>query len=470
MEASPEAIMRKFGLEFIKDNAKDRKIAIQTLGVTFKNAIQTLGKSSVMAKARVEDREYIVDLFEELHNEANRTIETQLTRLTVKAFNWIKNILVSSEKLAIGEERSSEALVDELQEKVGNLEQQSKIQSDELSRIRNIHEATVGQVIEKDSLIQRLEQKLTSVKTDLQQQLTIEKTRGESLSKQVEAMDQKIKRQSVELSEKDLQNRKFQDEVNELSMQLVVHKTEINRLQQSLEQKNKTIDQINISTDRTAAEAMAAWADSYQKQEITFQNQLAAARHEYEGTMQQKLEETANRFEAQIAALKRQVRLAESQTIDQSDEYTSKISELSAKLRQIEERNKELDNSITELIEKNGRLEKDLGEQRTRNDELLRDIEATKNAGPAISLTDIQKTSSKLKNMNEYIDQVLQLSNFSMITILLRMNGKMSLDHLAKSVGMDPLVLENQLQPLHQRNLIDIQSDGQIIANIPKKT
>ncbi|MHA1330361.1 MAG: hypothetical protein ACTSR2_04705, partial [Candidatus Hodarchaeales archaeon] len=78
-----------------------------------------------------------------------------------------------------------------------------------------------------------------------------------------------------------------------------------------------------------------------------------------------------------------------------------------------------------------------------------------------------QKSFTRIKNVNEYIESVLSLSNFAPITILVRMNGKMTLDALAKSVGMDPLVLENQLQPLHQRDLIDIRNDGLIVANIP---
>jgi hypothetical protein len=46
--------------------------------------------------------------------------------------------------------------------------------------------------------------------------------------------------------------------------------------------------------------------------------------------------------------------------------------------------------------------------------------------------------------------------------------GEMTMDALAQSVGMDPIVLENQLQPLNNRDLIDIKSDGRIIAKIPK--
>ena len=72
-----------------------------------------------------------------------------------------------------------------------------------------------------------------------------------------------------------------------------------------------------------------------------------------------------------------------------------------------------------------------------------------------------------IRNINDYIEQVLSLSNYAPITILIRMNGEMSLEALAKSVGMDPIVLENQLKPLHQRDLIDLRHDGRVVANIP---
>lgn len=465
MAVSPDAIMKKYGLEFIKDNAKDRKIAIQTLGVTFKNATQTLSKSNIIN--RQSDRKYVDDLFKELHEKTNRTIETQLSRLTIKAFTWIKNVLVSSDILTITEEPQDKTLDKELQVMVENLQKRVKTQADELTRLQHTHKAVQDQFHGKEKTIQGLEQKLTAVKASFQQQLTTEKARGESLYNQITAMNQKMNTRSAELDETNIQSQKFENELNQLSMELVAKNTEINRLQQSLKQKSQTIDQSDMSMDRTAAEAMAAWAESYQQQEINFQEQLAAARIEYEGTMQQKLENSSDRFETQIAALKRQIGIAESQTTTQTDKYASEVSELSTKLQQMEERNKELEDSVTELLEKSDTLAKELTEQRIQNDQLQREFEEAKSREPTISLTDIQKATSKLKNMNEFIDSILQLSNFSMITILLRMDGKMSLEHLAKSVGMDPLVLENQLQPLHQRDLIDIRRDGQIVANIP---
>ena len=45
--------------------------------------------------------------------------------------------------------------------------------------------------------------------------------------------------------------------------------------------------------------------------------------------------------------------------------------------------------------------------------------------------------------------------------------GEMSLKALAQSVGMDPIVLENQLQPLNQHDLIDIRTDGKVRAKLP---
>ena len=82
-----------------------------------------------------------------------------------------------------------------------------------------------------------------------------------------------------------------------------------------------------------------------------------------------------------------------------------------------------------------------------------------------LHLRDIQlaKTQSKA----EWLEQCLSYSNFAPLTILLRMGNVMELEALAKSVGMDPLVLENQLQDLHKRDLIDIANNGVVTANIP---
>ncbi|MHA2389417.1 MAG: hypothetical protein ACXACW_11925, partial [Candidatus Hodarchaeales archaeon] len=92
----------------------------------------------------------------------------------------------------------------------------------------------------------------------------------------------------------------------------------------------------------------------------------------------------------------------------------------------------------------------------------------TKDQESDIKLTKVTTQAlTKVRNINDYIEQVLSLSNYAPITILIRMNGEMSLEALAKSVGMDPIVLENQLQPLHQRDLIDLKHDGRVVANIP---
>jgi len=97
----------------------------------------------------------------------------------------------------------------------------------------------------------------------------------------------------------------------------------------------------------------------------------------------------------------------------------------------------------------------------------LKEIDFQKEESYKISIADIKKSVTDLKNVNDYIDQILALSNYAPIAILLRMNGQMKLEHLAKSVGMDPIVLDNQLQTLNQRDLIDIRSDGLVVANIP---
>ncbi|MHA2238303.1 MAG: hypothetical protein ACXAB2_08030, partial [Candidatus Hodarchaeales archaeon] len=95
-----ESKLRKYGLEFIKDMAKDRKIAIQTLGVSisgFKNDL--LNRSNIIT--RHEDRLQVETYLKSLDEDVNRTIESQLTRITIKSFNWIKNVMFQDEQIIL---------------------------------------------------------------------------------------------------------------------------------------------------------------------------------------------------------------------------------------------------------------------------------------------------------------------------------------------------------------------------------
>ena len=101
MSTSDNAIdskLREHGLEFIKDLSKDRKLAIQALGVSFSGFRTDLLKRSNII-TRHEDRLHVESLLKSLDNDVNRTIESQLTRITIKSFNWIKNIMIQDERI-----------------------------------------------------------------------------------------------------------------------------------------------------------------------------------------------------------------------------------------------------------------------------------------------------------------------------------------------------------------------------------
>ena len=134
----------------------------------------------------------------------------------------------------------------------------------------------------------------------------------------------------------------------------------------------------------------------------------------------------------------------------------------------IENRTTVMDTQLNEFLKNNDLLTKEVTSKKIQLDEISMELEEVKKReveNQAVKET--TRTLTKVRNINEYVEQVLSLSNYSPITILVRM-GEMSLAALAQSVGMDPIVLENQLQPLNNRDLIDIKSDGRIIANIPK--
>ncbi|MHA2389455.1 MAG: hypothetical protein ACXACW_12120, partial [Candidatus Hodarchaeales archaeon] len=192
MDEKNESKLRKYGLEFIKDMAKDRKIAIQTLGVSisgFKNDL--MNRSNIIT--RHEDRLHVDTLLKSFDEDVNRTIESQLTRITMSSFNWIKNMLIDDESFDTMEE--GEKFTQEDQEKLKN-------QAGELSRLNHLKESLEEQLTVKEKEYLDIEAKFSNYRKEMQNLLIEEKTANENLSFQLEETLSDLNDKSTKVTDK----------------------------------------------------------------------------------------------------------------------------------------------------------------------------------------------------------------------------------------------------------------------------
>jgi myosin heavy subunit len=454
--------LREYGLEFIKDLSKDRKMAIQALGVSFSGfRTDLLNRSNIIT--RHEDRLQVESLLKSLDEDVNRTIESQLTRITIKSFNWIKNVMVQDERIII--ENKDELLIEELQ---GRLRKQEN----DLSRLKHTSESLNEQLEKKKKELLDSEKKYTEYQNEIQEQIVIEKSNSQNVSIQLDEISNKLSEKEAQLDSKIAQNKELEEKNTSLDMKLIEKSVEITRL--------------NASLDSQATEAMETWASAYSeqqkeyqdelkerqeilaKQEEQFQVSLKSVKQEYEESIQKRLSDNTQQFQKEIQLLEAKLSEEESKREEDSKEYQTRIAELSSQKELIANRAAVMDTQVTELLANNEKLTKEITSRKIKLDEVSMELEEVKKREvDNVAVKETTRTLTKVRNINEYIEQVLSLSNYSPITILVRM-GEMSLVALAQSVGMDPIVLENQLQPLNNRDLIDIKSDGRIIANIPK--
>ncbi len=462
MDEKNESKLRKYGLEFIKDMAKDRKIAIQTLGVSisgFKNDL--MNRSNIIT--RHEDRLHVDTLLKSFDEDVNRTIESQLTRITMSSFNWIKNMLIDDESFDTMEE--GEKFAQEDQEKLKN-------QAGELSRLNHLKESLEEQLTAKEKEFLDIEAKFSNYRKEMQNLLIEEKTANENLSFQLEETLSDLNDKSTKVTDKDELFKTLEEKNASLQMELIEKSAEVTRLNSLMESQ--------------ASEAMATWASAYSEQQEEYQKliqeqqekykfndeqyqiSLAKVKEEYEESAKTRLREKTKQFQLEIQELESKLLEAQEKRGEISKDLQTQITELTSSNALLEEKTKEMDTQITELMEANDGLSKTITEYKIKIDGIKAELKEAKDQESDIKLTKVTTQAlTKVRNINDYIEQVLSLSNYAPITILIRMNGEMSLEALAKSVGMDPIVLENQLQPLHQRDLIDLKHDGRVVANIP---
>ncbi|MHA1541769.1 MAG: hypothetical protein ACTSQH_02195 [Candidatus Hodarchaeales archaeon] len=459
---SSDSKLRKYGLEFIKDLAKDRKLAIQALGVSFSGfKTDLLNRSNIIT--RHEDRLQVESYLKSLDEDVNRTIESQLTRITIKSFNWIKNVMIQDERIVI--ENKDELMVEELQNRL-------KKQEIQLSRLKHTSQSLNEQLENKKKELLDNQQKYTEYQNEVQEQIVIEKSSSQNLLIQLDEINKKITDKEDQLKAEIAQNKELEEKNASLNMKLIEKSAEVTRL--------------NNSLDNQASEAMETWASAYSeqqqeyqqelkerqeilaKQEEQFQITLKSVKQEYEESSQNRLIENTQKYQKELHLLEEKLSEEELKREGESKEYQTRIAELSSQKELIENRTTVMDTQLSEFLKNNDLLTKEVTSKKIQLDEISMELEEVKKReveNQAVKET--TRTLTKVRNINEYVEQVLSLSNYSPITILVRM-GEMSLAALAQSVGMDPIVLENQLQPLNNRDLIDIKSDGRIIANIPK--
>lgn len=438
MTSSVNLDLREYGLEFINDLAKDRNLAVQALGVSFSGFRSGILRDSSLL-SRVQDRKYVEDLLKELQQEVNRTIESQLTRITIKSLGWIKRVLIQDERIIIEEKDQKQ-----LEKQQLTIDQQSREISDLNQSINSFKE----QLSNKERLIKDQESNHRIKLANIEKELIAERAKADNLESQREYVEEQLIELETQLKEKINRIFTLEEQNNKLGMELVDKRAEISRLSNAM--------------DAAAAEAMETWAASYQDQESHFQKTIAQVKEQYENSIQIRIKENSEKYQKDVKILAEKL----AGEVKKLEVVNTKFSEQRTTNEILLGKNDELEEQLADIIEKNDNLQKEIAIFRSENEQLKVDLEKEKKHVEEISLA---KKMTQIENMNEYIDQVLSLSNFAPITILLRMNGRMSLEALAKSVGMDPIVLKQQLNPLHQRDLIDIGRDGEIVANIPQK-
>ncbi|MFX0204960.1 MAG: hypothetical protein ACFFDT_03175 [Candidatus Hodarchaeota archaeon] len=441
--------IQQFGLDFINDLAKDRKLAVETLGVSFSSFRTRIRESQIIT--RTDDYNFMEELLKYFRNEVNRSFESQLTRISIKSFGWIKRVLMKGEKILVKDESQEQ----ELRNKILNLTNQLKTKTSEITKLHSTNEELSSLLLDKEQSIQEMDLTHQKRVNELQQEVISEKTRANNLATQNDSLQEEMFEYKLEFEEKSKRITTLEGKITQLNMELASKVSEIDRLTHSLSEARRA-----SATDDDVADAMQQWAISYQAQEEYFQNSLSQLKEEYEGMIEKKIKENTEIHRKGLE----EITTKHSEEKSKREELQSKIEELSIKNEYLSDREKQLDSQVTELLEKHNLLQAELRSQKNHYEQLLEE-KSKQEEEELLALKDIK--FAKIQSRAEWLEQCLSFSNYAPITILLRMGNEMALESLAKSVGMDPIVLDQQLQELHRRDLIDIRNDGMIVANVP---
>ena len=446
----PPTSIKKYGLEFINDLGQDREIAVQSLGVAFSAMKNELKKSKIVTRS--DEYIYIDKLMKHFREEVNRNFESQLTRITIKSLGWIKRVLRKGEKIMVTDETRER----DLQQIIDDLNGQLKTKSAELSSLHPKIQTIEEQLENKERVIHELKSTQMKEIHGLQQQVLSEKNRADNVSIQNKNLQEELFDYQLELEERMKQTSSLEEQNTQLNMDLVTAKGENTRLTTSLDQARSAVSE----SDDDVTAAMEQWTLSYQQQEEYFQQNLKEIKEQYEA----RLVESADQHQRKLDQLNEKLSVRDTRVKESQDQ----ISELKIDKQTLSEKKEQLELLMEELSQKNDDKQKLINEKKQQIEQLQ--VELDEEKAKEIERKELQLMNTQIARANSkanWLEKCLSYSNFAPLTILLQIGNEMSLNSLAKSVGMDPIVLDNQLQVLYRRDLIDIRPDGMIVAKIP---
>ncbi len=296
--------LKEFGLEFINEMAKDRKVSQQEIGVVVSGTKSTL-LSQGLPHFSYQD---IDKLVKTIRKETARIVDSELTRITIKSLGRFKEGL-SEGGFIVQDELSPE-------------------QKEELENLRESNQEFKILIKEKNSELKQLEDERTGILSQL-----AEKT------DKMTTLDADVKRVRSQLENQQKELEVHQTQSKELITELEMKEALINKLKE-----NELIHEKDIQ------EALASVAETYQIQENYYQRMLEegiqSRTKEIRQEMKIDLEEMKTKLDTQSHRLEettRQHRI----TVDRLEEALTLAEE------ELSDAKSELKKAITERLEKN---------------------------------------------------------------------------------------------------------------------
>ncbi|MHA1993244.1 MAG: hypothetical protein ACW97Z_01760 [Candidatus Hodarchaeales archaeon] len=199
--------LKEFGLEFINEMAKDRKVSQQEIGVVVSGTKSTL-LSQGLPHFSYQDIDALV---KNIRKETARIVDSELTRITIKSLGRIKDGLAEG-GFIIQEEASPEreSELEQLRESNFELKNQIKEKNSQLKHLENEKTDSLTQLAEKTDQITVLEADVKRIRSQLdnqQKELEVHQTQSKELINELEinqAVIERFKEKEL-IHEKDIQ-------------------------------------------------------------------------------------------------------------------------------------------------------------------------------------------------------------------------------------------------------------------------
>ncbi len=300
--------LKEFGLEFINEMAKDRKVSQQEIGVVVSGTKSTL-LSQGLPNFSYQD---IDTLVKSIRKETARIVDSELTRITIKSLGRIKEGL-SEGGFIVQDEASVE-------------------QEKELEQLRESNIEFKSQIKEKNAELKQIEDE----KTDILAQL------AENTDK-LTALEADVKRVRTQLENQ--------------QKELITHQTQSKVLINEIEMKEALIGKLkekDLIHEKDIQEALASVAETYQIQENYYQRML-------EDGIQSRTKEIRQEMEIDLEEMKTKLETQNKRIDDMSRQHKISVERLEEALTLTEDEltdaKSSLEKAITERLEKNVLLE-----------------------------------------------------------------------------------------------------------------